>query len=335
MRIIKFVFFSLIGLLVFAFLGFFIGREILLTWGSTMIRADYNSLLKQNYADKCSQRFAYNQEYWVQLRFTSNKAYNLEVVCADFTASPILLASKKLPPLVYKTSFGSGFIVSDQLPAWIEISALGRKLFIYTDAKEIHSGYLSKPDLDYDDGPPTVCQAYNYQCCSLDLESGLGTQITTATDCPKSCYESCLLRPIILSFSSTPAFDGVTRIVEINSGEAVTFSYVLGNGKEDAFAGQISKTITDQESFWDKLQTIFATKSTTPKDNGIALPIAVSVSFGDGNIYQSANLQDTFDHVYVCQTRICYFQAQITAQDARGVLSVDNELANMVVKVNR
>jgi hypothetical protein len=167
------------------------------------------------------------------------------------------------------------------------------------------------------------------------VERGLGKQTTTVTDCPKSCYESCLLRPTILSFNSQPAFDSVARIVEVNSGETVTFSYVLGNGKDDVFAGQISKAASDRESFWDKLQTIFTAKPNKQKDNQIALPIAVSVSFGDGSMYHSTNLQDTFDHVYVCQTRVCYFQAQITASDARGVLSIDNELANIVVKVNR
>lgn len=334
MRIIKFFFFSLLIILIFSSLAFFFGREILLIWGSSMIKNDYNFLRENTRGDLCMHQFSYNQDYWTQIRFVSTKEYNLEVVCADFIASPIVVSSKKLPPLLYKKSFGSGFTIGDQkTPSLIELSALGRKLFVYTDGQEIHSNYLSGPDLDYDQGPSSSCQAHDYQCCSLDLQSGLGEQTSSVTDCPKSCYQSCLLRPLILSFNSSPALDEYTRNIEVNSGEAITFSYVLGNGKSDAFEGQLSKT--EKEPFLEKIQTIFSKQTLDKEKNGIAFPIEVLVDLGDGEFYQSANSQDTFDHVYTCPMSSCYFQVKINVKDAHGVLSADNELANMVVKVNR
>jgi hypothetical protein len=333
MRILRFFFFSLIGVLVLGFLSFFFGREILLVWGSTMLRTDYEFLLKKGYGNECARQFSYGQDYWTQIRFTSNKNYNLEVVCEDFTSSPIVVATKKLPPLLFKKSSGGGFIIDDrELPSFIELSSMGRKLFIYTDQKTLHSNYLSKPDLDYDNGPLTSCQAHNYQCCSLDLQSGLGNQTTSVTDCPKSCYESCLLRPSVLSFNTRPSPDEKIRTVEVNSGEVITFSYVLGNGKGDVFKGQLSKN--EKTSILEQLQTVFYKQQAGQKDNEIALPLEVSVDLGDGEMFQGTNSQDTFDHTYTCQTTVCYFQAKISIKDARGVLSVDNELAKMIIKVN-
>lgn len=334
MRILKFFLFSFFGLLILGLMSYFFGREILLVLGSSMIRSDYDSLSNKSYGQKCVEKFDYSQESWTQIRFTSNKDYNLEVVCADFTASPIILESKKLPPLLFKKSSGSGFIIDDsELPAFVQLTALGRDLFIYTDEQVIHSNYLSKPDLDYSQGPISSCQSHNHQCCSLDVQSGIGDQLNSVNDCPKSCYESCLLRPGILSFTSRPALDDVTRIVEINSGEAITFSYVLSNGKDDVFEGQINKA--SKESFLEKLQTVLSKESSSQKDNELAFPLKSVIDFGDSHVFQSENSQDTVDHVYTCQNKTCFFQAKINVKDARGVLSADNELAKMVVKVNR
>lgn len=333
MRILKFFLFSFLGLLIVGLLSYFFGREILLVLGSSMIKSDYDSLLSKSYGQKCAEQFDYGQESWTQIRFISDKEYNLEVVCEDFTASPIILESKKLPPLLFKKSSGSGFVIDDsKSPAFIELTSLGRNLFIYTDEQIIHSNYLSKPDLDYDQGPISSCQSYNHQCCTLDIQSGLGDQLTNVNDCPKSCYESCLLRPGVLSFTSRPALDDATRTVEINSGEAITFSYVLSNGKDDVFEGQISNV--SKESFFEKLQTVFSEKKSNQKDNELAFPLQSVIDFGDEQVFQSENSQDSVDHIYTCQSRICFFQAKINVKDARGVLSSDNELAKMVVKVN-
>lgn len=332
MRILRFFLFSFLGISVLAGLAFFFGREILLLWGSSMLQADYRSLSKKGYGQECVRQFAYNQEYWTQLRFTSNKEYNLEVVCADFVASPIVLESRKLPPLLFKNSFGSGFILDErELPSFVELSALGRKVFIYKDAQEIHSNYIFKPDLDYLDGPLSSCQAHNYQCCSLDVQSGLGEQTTEVNDCPKSCYQSCLLRPVVLSFNSRPALDLETRTVELRDGEALTLTYVLGDGKNDAFGNQLIK---DQAvPLLEKMQTLLSKKSDNNQSKSEYT--VVTIDLGDGEIWQSIKLQDDHEHVYKCQNKTCYYQVKLSAKDQQGVLSADNELSKMVVKVSR
>jgi len=313
---------------------FFIGREVILFLGVNALTSDYNALSRKNYDKWCVDQFAYGQDYSTQIRFTSNKEYNLEVVCADFVASPILIEKKKLFPLLVKKSFGSGFIIDQRkLPFVVELNVLGRSVRVYAEDSQIHFSYLGIPDLDYDQGPVSACQSHNYQCCSLDLQSGLGKQLDFVNDCPKSCYESCLLRPVFLSFNSNPQFQEDDRLVELLNGDTLSLSYVLGNGKSDVFSGQINKNV--QTSLIERLQTIFIGKTGTAVESQIALPVTIKLDFGDGEVWESTNLQDSVDHIYRCQMQTCYFLVQISAQDAKGVLSVDNEATKMVVKVHR
>lgn len=334
MRILKFFFLALIWILIIGSLVFFLGREIILFFGASALKHDYKTLLQKNYSKLCVNQFAYSQDYSTQIRFTSNKEYNLEVVCVDFSSSPILVEKRKLLPLLFKESFSSGFIIDERkLPFSVRLGILGRSINVYAEDQSIHSSYLGSPDLDYERGPITSCQAHNYRCCSTDLQSGLGEQITEVNDCPKSCYESCLLRPIFLSFNSSPAFEEFNRLVELSAGEAITLSYVLANGKGDVFSGQINKNI--KTPLLEQLQTIFSDKKDSELGADITLPVTIKIDFGDGETWESTNFQDTIDHVYVCQTKTCYFQIHITAQDSKGVLSVDNEATKLMVKVYR
>lgn len=334
MRILKFFFLALIWILVIGSLVFFVGREIILFLGVNAITSDYIALSRKNYGKWCVDQFAYGQDYSTQIRFTSDKEYNLEVVCADFVASPILIEKKKLFPLLIKKSFGSGFVIDERkLPFVVELNVLGRSARVYAEDSQIHFSYLGVPDLDYDQGPVSACQSHNYQCCSLDLQSGLGKQLNSVNDCPKSCYESCLLRPVFLSFNSNPQFQEADRLVELLNGDTLTLSYVLGNGKGDVFSGQINKNV--ETPLLERLQAIFVGKTNTTVEQQITLPVTIKIDFGDGEIWESTTFQDSVDHIYRCQTQTCYFQVQILAQDAKGVLSVDNEATKMVVKVHR
>lgn len=324
----------MLGVLSLSLIIFFFGREIILGVGASMIRADFESLINRSYTQECIDQFSYGQESWGQLRFVSSKEYNLEIICEDFVSTPIILQSKKLPPLLYKQTIGSGFITGeDRLPSFIELSILGRHLFIYTDEQKIHSNYLSKPDLDYNNGPISSCQAHNFQCCNVEVQSGLGEQLVEVNDCPKSCYQFCQLRPSVISFASRPGLDDETRMVEIESGEIITFSYVLGNGKSDVFIGQLNKE--EQVSVLNKLQTILFKKSTIDENEELTLPLTTKLDFGDGETYESVGLQDSVDHAYQCQRGLCFFQVKISIVDAKGVKSAENELTKMVVKVSR
>lgn len=333
MRIIKFFLLSLLSLLMISSLIFLLGREIILLWGAKTLQAHYRSLQSKNYSNWCVEKFTYAQEAWTQLRFVSNKAYQLEVVCADFTSTPLLIASYQLPPFLAKNSGGTGFIKDERnLPFFLELSIFGRSAYLYLEDQQLHFSYTAPPDLDYQAGPLSSCQAHGFTCCRLDVENGVGNQLTQVLDCPKSCYQSCLLRPLFLSFNSNPSKDAESQVVEINGAETLTFSYVLGNGKEDVFAGQIDQNASS--SWLEKLQTAWGArfKSSQPT---LALPALVTITFGDGQTWQSQNLQDTVDHRYVCQTSSCYFQAQISAQDAQGARSLDNETNQITVKVRQ
>lgn len=333
MRILTFFFTSLLGALGLGVILFFFGRELLLVVGGAMLKSDFDSLRDQSFAGECIQQFGYAQESHNQIRFLSPRTYNLEVVCADFIDTPIKISEKQLPLLVNKTSATTGFILSsNELPTFVELSALGRNLWVYADGGDLHTNYLTKADLDYQTGPDSACSAYNATCCALETESGVGAAITTATDCPKSCHTACSLRPTLLSFNSRPGFDPSERVVEVRSGEPVTLSYVIANGKSDVFAGQLIKD--EQTGWFDRLQALFRGTQGQEKQ-GLALPVTVVVDLGDGTTWQGQSLQDTFDHVYTCANRICFFQIRLTASDAAGVLSADNELAKMVVKVSR
>lgn len=334
MRILKFFFLSLLWILAATIGLFFVGREILLFASVNMLKNDYNSINNRNYSKRCIDQFNYNQDYFTQLRFTSDKEYNLEVVCVDFIASPIVLDHQKLPPLVFKKSFGSGFQIDEsRSPFIVELSILGRRAFVYTDNADVHYTYFNAPDLDYDQGPTSTCQGHNYQCCSLDLQSGLGSQISLVNDCPKSCYESCLLRPMFLSFKSQPVLNDENNLVELFNNETLTLSYVLGNGKGDVFSDQLDKN--SQISFLEKLQAVFSKRDKSLTEGQLSMPLTIQIDFGDGKVWTSNNFQDTVDHNYACQTQTCYFQVKITAQDAKGVLSVNNDLSKMIVKVHR
>ncbi len=333
MRIIKFFLAALLGTIIIGGLVILVLREVVLVAGASSLSGDYKSLLNKNYSQECMRQHGYVQDYFTQIRFTSNREYKTEVVCADFTSTPIVLESKKLPILLFKTSIGSGFVIDERkLPSTIKLSSLGRKIFVYTENGQMHSNYLRPADLDYELGPVSVCQAHDYQCCDLDVQSGEGEQLTRVNDCPKSCYTSCLLRPVVLSFNTRPALDTETRIVEVRANELVTFSYVVGDGKTDVFAGQIAKN--EELNLLEKMQALIAGPKSS-KAGGLSLPVTVTIDFGDGEIWQSNKLQDTIDHQYACTSQTCVFQVKLSASDSRGVLSVGNELTRMIIKVDR
>jgi hypothetical protein len=334
MRILKFFFAALLISVVLGAAVVLVVREIVLVVGASMLAADYKNLQGRSYGQTCVGQYGYAQEYFTQIRFLTNKEYVKEVVCADFTSTPILLESKKLPIFLFKTSMGSGFVLDERdTPLVVELRALGRKIFIYTEEGRMQSSYLRAADLDYELGPVSSCQAHDYQCCNLEVQSGVGEQLTRVNDCPKSCYESCLLRPVVLALNTRPYLDPETRIVEARSGEAVSFSYVIGDGSDQIFAGQIQAG--EQVSLSEKLQVLLAGLRSGDNLTGVVLPVTVTLDFGDGEIWQSNNLQDSADHQYACASQTCYFQVKLSVSDAAGVLSVDNDLSKMRVRVDR
>lgn len=326
MRSLKFFFLSLLIILLFAVAGVILGRELLLYFAVNDLRLAVAELQKGDYQNRCREIYQTQQEYYLQLRFTSAKEYNLELVCVDFEQQPLVIDRRELPLFVRKASPTSGFILAvGAADTYVELVALGRQAFSYLDGQKYHYTLGALPEARFVSGPPSSCAAFNSVCCDLEAQVGQGEKTELATDCPRSCYGSCAVRPILLSFNSRPVANE-NRIL-LRSGEMVTFAYVFSDG-----AIQLSGELAASEStLLQRLQRVLNQEKEA--STGASLPISVRLDFGDGNSVSSENLQDSFDHVYTCSTGLCYYQTQLRATDAKGVEASLTELAKLVIEV--
>ncbi|HOC07789.1 hypothetical protein KBB59_03080 [Candidatus Woesebacteria bacterium] len=340
MRIIRFLSSSLIFIIFFLLIGIFFGREILLIMATSDLKRAANALLSASHLVNCYDGFSRSPSAWGQLRFVDDSNYVLETVCSDFPKRPILIESKKLPIFVKKVNGASGFIFNSQKPiaSQITIRSLGKDQLIYKEINDLESGQPPAV-LDYVAGPASTCQAFNFQCCQEDIELGVGVSQTLATDCPKDCYQSCQPRPLVLSFNAMPASLENRRIISVKSGQTVTFAYVVSEGNQELFSGQVMVGDTKDSSFlqwksrWQTLVQLINNLEDNPVKQ-VQLPITSTIFFGDGQSQTSQSLQGVIDHVYTCSEAVCYFNAWIEAQDARLTKSADNELTRLQIIVS-
>lgn len=302
-----------------------IGREILLYFAANDLSLAVNELKKGNHSSLCRELYD-DDDYYPQIRFTSAKEYNLELVCSGYEQQPVLIDERQLPVFVKKSSVSSGFIIADFAePSYVELSSLGRTVMSYVDASKYSYSFTTLDKEGFSSGPLSNCQAFNALCCDLEVEAGEGEKVDSATDCPKSCYPSCQFRPVLLSFNSRPA--AIDRKVSIRSGESITFAYVLTTGKSELEADSVAS----DSSVIEKLQHLLTSES--KKTENDSLPLSVLVNFGDGKSFNSQNLHDSFDHMYTCLTSRCYYQAQLIATDAKGVSLAGGGLGTITVEV--
>jgi len=344
MRTLRIFFLSFLFFALLIFLAIFFGRELLLIMAANRLQKDQEQLLKQSNSSQCQDSFALSKSSWGQIRFINHREYNLETVCSDFVKKPVLLEAKKLPLFVKKSAGTSGFIFDDNAnPSQLTLSSFGKEITVYSEANEL--AYGKTPALTYVEGPISSCQAFNYQCCQAEAEQGIGEKQPLASDCPKSCYASCQPRPLVLSFNAYPVSDVDNNLVEIKSGRTVTFAYVVSDGQQELFADQLLEP--------DELTTSSATESLNQKKQGLShffdqlmalfnadsshqaeLPITTTIYFGDGQSYQTTDLQGQVEHLYTCKTKSCIFEARLEAQDAAAITSSASELSQLTIKVN-
>jgi hypothetical protein len=344
MRVLR-IFLSSIGLIaVLLFIAIFFGREFLLIMAANRLQNDQANLAKQSNISQCQDSFALAREAWSQIRFINDREYNLETVCSDFVKKPILLEAKKLPLFVKKSAGTSGFIFDESAnPSQLTLTCFGKILTVYSEANEL--GYGNPPALTYSEGPESNCSAFNYRCCQNEVEQGMGSVQSLASDCPKSCYASCQARPLLLSFNGRPVSDADSKMVEIRSGRTASFAYVLSDGQQELFANQVfepSGQVNQQATtslvakkdalgdFFNQLMTIFNSEAS----NKAQLPITTIIYFGDGESYQASDLQGEVEHVYTCNSKTCIFEARLEAQDAAAIPNLSNELSRLTVKVS-
>lgn len=290
MRIIKF----LLGGLVFAAIGsaivFFAGREMLMVWSMAQMRTSI-SILKQidknprAYALQCRQKGVTVETDVIdklQLRFISDNEYVVEVVCAQFSLDPIIIERKTLPQFVTKLPGNTGIIWGDA-PSGVGLFVLGRERAVVVEEGEIFYTPIIE-DFRYGVGPLSTCQAYGFECCHTDIQIGQGDQFNGVSDCPDTCHSQCVNRPVVLSFTSDPFMDIKTRITTVQSGDQVTFSYVVDNNEE----GQ---------------------------------PAQVELVTGDGQSYNSDQSSGSFTHSYKCATGNCSYRAVLSLINSVGIES--------------
>lgn len=249
MRILKSMFFFLVLIAVGAALVYYVGREFLLTMGATAMKNSLREVaeISRNtgvYAAECRKKGIVELDESaiksIQLRFISDKEYQIEVVCRQFSLDPIIVKTDSLPRFVAKVP-GFGGVVWGEPLSGVAIQAFGKTKSIFVEAETIEIGELR--DVENALSPLTSCQGQGFTCCPLETTIGQGRSIQNVTDCSANCFESCVKRPIILSVSTQPFFDLKTREVVVSKGEQMTIAYVTD------FAG--SKSLDIEIDFGD------------------------------------------------------------------------------------
>lgn len=339
MRIIRFLSSSLLLIIFLIVVAILLGRELLLIIASSELKRAANSLLNYNHLNNCYDGFSRSPAAWGQLRFVDDREYVLETVCSDFPKKPILIESQTLPVLVKKVAGGSGFIfdLREKKASQIVLNALGKELTIFKEINELDTG-KAPTSIDYYPGPASECEGFNYQCCQNDIEQGVGVRQELAIDCARTCYSSCRPRPLVLAFNAMPSDSSNKRTVHIKSGQAVSYAFVVGDGKQELFGKQIMVNDEDDsflqwKSRLELLIDLMSNIENKPAE-AVQLPITSTIFFGDEQSYTTQSLQGVTEHVYACSEAVCYYEAWIEAQDARLSKSVDYELSRLKIIVS-
>lgn len=245
----------------------------------------------------------------LQLRFTSDKDYVLEVICREFSFDPIEISSHELGPYVTKKPGTSGIVLNqgrsavelvifDDLTTDLE-QMLGRDLNFLRKEKivGVDNSYVTETLVgdDLGVGPATSCEGYGFECCDPVAQRGVGEQRDGVRGCESGCFQACTARPAVLSFTSNPFFDVANRQVQIKPGEIIDFNYVV--------------------------------------DSGATENVAVRVDFGDGQVEDLDTKTGSLSHAYTCAVDSCTYTAIVTAVDGTGTDSVVSSVSKIQVVV--
>ena len=299
MRVIKFIFKSTVFLALVGGAGFLLAREILLFMGISKIKSSLSSLrsisVQRQYSAKCKEKgsisIGRDDPATIQLRFISSTEYVLEVLCSQFSIDPILIEQEQLPKFVNKVAGGSGIVWGDARSG-VSLEVFDRKKSVGVEDRLI----ISPPiDDELGLGPTTSCSGYGFSCCKFESEQGGGQQFAGSTDCPKSCFNSCISRPIVLAFNTQPPIDLQRRLVIIAPGEAITFSFVV--------------------------------------DPGLNNSVSAKLNYGDGQEEVFSGDKQIVTHTYRCSEKECFYKVKLTVESDMGILAADLPIMSMSVLV--
>jgi len=167
-----------------------------------------------------------------QLRFISDREYVLENLCAGFEFSPIVLGNYTLPMGVVKKPGSSGVVLASGAyslsllfrPEWLESVPLpefllSREKTLFFEDKRVVEKLSQETD---NVRPATLCAGYGFECCDQVTAVGQGDSLP-ATDCSEGCFERCVPKPLVLSFSAK-GYDQYSRSLSISrNGQAEFF----------------------------------------------------------------------------------------------------------------
>ncbi len=299
MRILKFLFSSILVFAILAAVGFLSAREALLFWGTATVKSSLSKLVSASvntgqYVRICREKGSPGDQTAIvgmQLRFTSSQEYVLEVICTGFQFDPIIVETTKLPPIVSKVPGAGGVVFGTNLSA-VTLSVWGRQQTVGIQDEAVVTSWTA---VSTGISPQTTCGGRGYTCCSADSQFGTGQIQTQVTDCPKSCYATCLPRPVVLSFSTDPIADAQTKTVTIGANQTVSFGFVVS----------------------------YDTKK----------PLTVVLDYGDGKSETFNTFSGKSDHLYTCNVGICNYTVKLNLQTNDQIDSVDSSLSQFTVRV--
>lgn len=302
----------------------FIARESLQWQGVRTVRKDLQALSRLSTAKNCEEEYglvmAQGEQMYRQLRFTSSRAYVLELICPGFPDRPLVSEQRVLSSFMSKIPGSAGIIqrtdiaesyigiavfqelvkgLPEKLKPWL--SWISRGELIGLSAGEIVIKPLAKnPTLTatslFGEGPISTCEGYGFSCCNAQTQYGMGDMVNNVPTCPANCYARCSSRPLVVSWRSSPQADWGTNLITLPSGGSVEFFYVLEDGSASG-------------------------------------PWSATIDFGDGQQMSVDGKEGTATHEYSCTTSTCEYTASVVAQNALGAESALTELAQLKVIV--
>lgn len=300
MRIVKFIGKSLVWIGIISILGFLVGREVLLSLGVSQLKSSLSALksmeVKKTYFSQCQAKgvgiLQESSGAVLQIRFTSPTEYRVEILCSEFSFDPIIVEQESLPFLVKKENKSGGIIWGEALSG-VTLELWGRKKTIGVSERSI---VRLDEDQQFVSQPATTCSGHGFTCCQLESEQGANQQLSQGvTDCPRSCFQSCRARPVILSFNTEPVLDFKNRTVNLESGQSLEFKFVIDPGEGDTLHAMLD--------------------------------------YGDGETQTFDQTDNQATHVYECQRRVCEYRVQLSAENSQGITSADLPVTTLGVTV--
>jgi hypothetical protein len=234
-----------------------------------------------------------------QLRFTSPTAFVVEAVCSGSSKPTVEVNSKILPSGSHVVA-GTGV----EVPIKTEpedaqfVVVVGEEVMTYgfKDGEVFSSESEAHYELATGEQPQTTCEGVGLVCCDAQKQVGLGEQQTNVSNCPQTCFASCMNRPQVTLFNSDPPATSLDRQVDLTRSNSTL---------------RISYRIDDP-------------------DNTIG---SVDVDWGDGEGVSGLPAKHTLDHTYTCLSQQCAYRVVLSAQDTTGLDLLDGRLNWLEVRV--